>query len=244
MIKKESPYKKQRIFFLVFLLAFSSILLGQEEVEKPLHCVLGEGGFTPTEEKDLEFLDSIIASGSATQEEFSQIIRIIKVSDSADVVCQALATLSNFSNIPDSVIKEIRHLSASKNGGILVQLSLVLGKLAIPETFPTLFSLRIRPYSGLSDNVIALLHRFGIESLAGLPLILPISHLSDGECNPTPFYINYFFKLPQHCVAVTCNGLGILVPYIPKQLPHDLFSELQPKPVLPEIKKMLDNLKK
>jgi hypothetical protein len=233
-----------RILFLVVLFVFSSIVFCQEKVDKPWRDVLGEQGLTQNDEKDLGFLDRIIVSRSATQEEFTQIIQIIKVSDSQDVACQALATLSNFSDVPDFVITEITKLSTAADGAILTQLSLVLGKLAIPKTFPTFFSLRTKPFSGISNNIIALLHRFGIESLAGLPLILPIFHLPNGRCNPTSFYINYFYKLPQYCISVTCNGLGIIIPYIPCQLPHDLFSELGPKPSLPVIKKMLADLKK
>lgn len=211
--------------------------------EKEWRDVLGKQGLSENDEKNLRILDRIIVSKSGSESDFEEVVRVIRETDSLSVVCQALVTISNFSNVSESILAVLNDLSKEKNGRILLQVSLVYGKLARFRTFPSFFALRMRPYPGLSDNIVALLHRFGIEAMAGLPLMLPKLHLANGRRNPASFYLNFFFKIPQHCLTLTCIGIGVPIPFVPPQLPIDLFSELEPKPALPAIKRMLDELK-
>ncbi|GEM_PF-5281575 len=189
--------------------------------------------------RDFEILDSIIVKPSPMVLEFDQVLKIIKTTDSLDVISHALATLSNFPQMPDSVLNEILDLSIYSNGCILIQFSLMLGKLAIPKTFPIFYSLRHVSYPGVRDNVTVLLHRFGLESLAGFELIIPHIRLHNGETNLSPYILNFLYKLPRYCIFVCCNGLGLVIPYTPFQFPTAIFDSLAPIPALPAIKKLL-----
>ena len=221
------------LFFLLINPAIS-----QDKVEKPYRDYFGKLGLTIADEENLKFLDRLTVTSEPTNSEYARIVELWRVSDSLDVVCHALGIVSNFPTMPDFVISELVSLARSNDDTIKNHLALVLGKLAIPKTFPVIYGLSRNPHT--AGNAIAVFYRFGIESLAGLPIFF---RQSKGGTSKIPWIENFVARIPQHILAVSCNGASVIIPYVPQEISSDLFNELEFKPILYQIKAFLEKHK-
>lgn len=190
-------------------------------------------GLSAQDVRQLKFLDNIIIKKiRLNQSDYKKIVSFIQDSVSIDVVCHSLLVLSNQKNLPEFVVSELINLAHSENPSIKVQLSLTLGKLAIPRTFPVVYKF-LSDYH-CSGNAKAILFRFGLFSLIGLPNFLET--ISGGE-SKIPWIKSYFSNLAYYCIRLT--GVGVFIPLVIQNDAGELFSSLEPIPKLEKIQSFL-----
>lgn len=189
-------------------------------------------GLSIQDARQLKFLDNIIIGQIRLGKKcYKEIISLIHDSSSIDVVCHSLMVLSNQKKLPDFVVDELIKLADSEQPSIKVQLSLTLGKLAIPRTFPVVY--KLLKDSHCSGNAKAILFRFGILSLIGLPNFLET--ISFG--GKIPWIKSYFSNLAYYCIRLTGNS--IFIPSVFQDETGELFDTLKPLPILENIETFL-----
>lgn len=186
--------------------------------------------------RQLKFLDNIITGHKRLDKKgYREIVKFIQESDSIDVVCHSLLVLSNQKELPGFVVDELIKLADSEDPSIKVQLSLTLGKLAIPRTFPVVYKLLSDLHC--SGNAKAILFRFGILGLFGLPNF--IETISFG--GKIPWIKSYFSNLAYYCIRMTGNS--VFIPSVFQNESGELFSSLKPVPILEDIEAFLKKRK-
>lgn len=229
------------VFFFFYLCFWPSIAISYDFPERPYRDYFGKQGLTATDERELAFLDTVITTKSATPESISEFVRILKSSDSKDVVCHALAVLSIIPTLPEYLIDELVFLSNAKDPFLKDQLALLLGKLTIPRTFQAILNLLQKPNPSI--RALAVLPRFGFMTFANPHNISLIRFKDDHFENLTSIYIiNYYLDFIEKCLKLSSVRMGIHFPVSLGRIPIDFYPSFSPIPVLPRIKKIIKSL--
>ncbi len=192
----------------------------ERSMVKPQRIILGFGGwkftgFTPNDVSNFEFLDSLYYKTRATDDEYNRVLRIIKGSDLLELVRYGLDTLGKFAHPPEWVVDEILWLQAKPDtGGFHIDLVETIGKLNISRTFPAI--IRCYHKNSVSHDFFIILNSindFGIESIAGIPMVASILYSSGREYKHYGPGKRFFMKLPMRLFSLCGNGLGFFLWY-------------------------------